>query len=277
MKNFFKLLYIILIAVIFVYLYARFIEPAMLNVHYECIYNELIDEEEITILQFSDLHISEYFNIDDLYKAVEKINRENPDIVVFTGDLFDHYDDYDNKDELFRIWNALDMIDASIGKYAVYGNHDYGGGAENVYNQVMEKGGFNLLKDENILLENYNINIIGLDDSIFGKGNRDFLNDVIDVNHYNIVLSHEPDIVDYLLEYNIDLLLSGHSHGGQVNLPFINSLPVLGEKYVRGMYKFENFRETQLYVNIGLGTSQLPFRFMAVPELSVITLNKVKQ
>jgi predicted MPP superfamily phosphohydrolase len=72
------------------------------------------------------------------------------------------------------------------------------------------------------------------------------------------------------------LFLTGHSHGGQVNLPIISYTPPLAQKYVRGMYEIDNNRQTKIYVNVGLGTSTLPLRFMAVPELTVITISGMK-
>ncbi|MBP8692487.1 MAG: metallophosphoesterase, partial [Sedimentibacter sp.] len=93
---------------------------------------------------------------------------------------------------------------------------------------------------------------------------------------YNIVLSHEPGVADLFLEYAADLFLTGHSHGGQVNLPVISYTPPLAQKYIRGMYDLNNYRQTKVYVNVGLGTSTLPLRFMAIPELTVITINGKK-
>ena len=277
MKKFLSIISVIILAASAIYIYARFIEPNFLIVHYENIKNSRISEsiEDLKILQLSDMHISEYFDEKDLVKVVEKINEEAPDIVVFTGDLIDEYNKYENKDNVNKIWEAMKYINAPLGKYAIYGNHDYGGGAERVYKMVMENSGFILLKNEKITLEDYNINIIGMDDSIFGNFEKEKLINFLDDDSYNIVLSHEPDVVDYLLEYNIDLFLSGHSHGGQVNLPLVNSLPLLAKKYTGGIYSFNNYRQTILYVNIGLGTSQMPLRFMAPPELSVFMLKSM--
>ncbi|WP_019229301.1 metallophosphoesterase [Sedimentibacter sp. B4] len=271
MKKILSVLSILMTILIMIYIYARFIEPELLTVRYETINTDYIKKEGIKILQFSDTHISEYFDIDDLNNAIDKINEENPDIVVFTGDLIDQFNNYENKDNIHEIWEALGSINAPI-KYAVYGNHDYGGGAEKVYKEIMEKSGFKLLINEKEELPQYNINFIGMDDSIFGEYEPAVISGHMDKDMYNIVLSHEPDVADKLLEYSIDLLLAGHSHGGQVNLPFANYLPSLGEKYVRGFYDFDNFRQTKVYVNIGLGTSTIPMRFMAAPELTVITL-----
>lgn len=277
MKNFLRVVTVMFLISISLYVYARFIEPNMLHVHYENITSKLISKnsDEIKILQFSDTHLSDYFNIDDLEKVVNKINNEKPDIVVFSGDLIDHYLSFSYKGDISQIYEVLGNINAPMGKYAVYGNHDYGGGAEKVYENIMENSGFVTLVNEGFKIEEYNINIIGLDDSIFGNLDIQKLNANIYDNYFNIVISHEPDVVDNLLEYNIDLFLSGHSHGGQVHIPFFSSaiFPPLGEKYTRGLYEFENYRNTRLYVNIGIGTSQIPFRFMAVPEISVFMLN----
>lgn len=276
MKKFFYFLFIIFLIIAVVFIYARFIEPNLLTVHYENIQSSRINggQDKIKILQFSDMHISKYFNDKDIKKVVEKINAENPDIVFFTGDLIDEYSSYEKKDNINEIWEELSLINAPLGRYAIYGNHDYGGGAERAFREIIENSGFILLKNEKIKLEDYNINIIGMDDSIFGEIEKEKIIESLDDDRYNIVLSHEPDVVDYMLEYNIDLFLSGHSHGGQVNIPFIKYLPALGKKYTSGMYTFSNFRQTMLYVNIGLGTSKIPMRFMAPPELTVLTLGE---
>lgn len=275
MKKFISFIWFIFLIAAALYIYSRFIEPNFLTVHYININNSLINysEKDIKILQFSDMHVSDYFNEKDINKVVEKINDEKPDIVVFTGDLIDEYNNYENKENVDEIWSILGKINAPLGKYAIYGNHDYGGGAERIYKRIMENSDFVILKNNKVTLTDHNINIIGMDDSIFGSFNKEQLINLLDEEKYNVVLSHEPDVVDNLLEHNIDLFLSGHSHGGQINLPFINSFPPLAKKYTGGIYTFNNYRQTLCYVNIGLGTSQMPLRFMATPELSVFVLN----
>ncbi len=273
MKLFLKILLFFILSVIVFYAYARFIEPVLLIVQYENIYSNLFsDKNNIKIIQFSDAHISEFFDVNDLRKIVNKINKENPDIVVFTGDLLERYNEYENRDNIHEIWEVLNEINAPLGKYAVYGNHDYGGGAERAYKKIMENGGFELLINEKIKIDEHYINIIGMDDSIFGTINKEVIVSYLDEDYYNIILSHEPDVAEYFLEYNADLFLTGHSHGGQINLPFINYTPPLAQKYKRGMYNIDNFRQTKVYVNVGLGTSQIPMRFMAAPELTVFTM-----
>jgi len=210
--------------------------------------------------------------VTNLKKAVHKINAQNPQIVVFTGDLINKFNHYDNKENIHEIWEVLSEINAPLGKYAVYGNHDYGGGAERAYRQIMTNSGFKILVNENIKIKENNINIIGLDDSIFGTFDKETIVSLLDENYYNIIISHEPDVAEYFLQYSTDLFLAGHSHGGQVNLPFIRYTPLLAQKYIRGLYGIDNYRQTKIYVNIGLGTSTIPMRLMAAPELTVITL-----
>ncbi|HNZ83163.1 MAG: metallophosphoesterase [Sedimentibacter sp.] len=264
----------LILASIILYSYARFIEPVLLTVKYENIYSDLLNEknDNIKIIQFSDSHISRYFNVTNLKKAVHKINAQNPQIVVFTGDLINKFNHYDNKENIHEIWEVLSEINAPLGKYAVYGNHDYGGGAERAYRQIMTNSGFKILVNENIKIKENNINIIGLDDSIFGTFDKETIVSLLDENYYNIIISHEPDVAEYFLQYSTDLFLAGHSHGGQVNLPFIRYTPLLAQKYIRGLYGIDNYRQTKIYVNIGLGTSTIPMRLMAAPELTVITL-----
>lgn len=277
MKKIIKFVTVLFIIIVAFYIHARFIEPNKFNINYESISSDFISQkvDNIRIVQFSDTHISDYFNINDLKKVVDSINGQNPDIVIFTGDLIDHYNNYGYKGDINKIWETLSEINAPLGKFAVYGNHDYGGGAEKVYKKIMDNSNFKILVNDNVKIESHNINVIGLDDAIFGNIDEDKIIKIIDDNYFNIVISHEPDIIDKYLEYNIDLFLAGHSHGGQVNIPILsaNMLPPLGEKYINGIYKFENFRETVMYVNVGIGTSQVPLRFMATPEITVFNLN----
>lgn len=277
MKLFSKLTGLLFLASIILFLYARLIEPVLLTVKYENIHSNFVNDksDNIKIIQFSDTHLSEFFGVKNLKKAVNKINNQNPHIVVFTGDLIEQYNEYEDKDNIHEIWEVLSKINAPLGKYAVYGNHDYGGGAERAYKIIMENSGFQVLLNENAKIEEYNINIIGMDDSIFGTFDKEVIVNLLDEDYFNIILSHEPDASEHFLEYNADLFLTGHSHGGQISLPFINYTPPLAQKYVRGMYEVDNYRQTKIYVNVGLGTSTLPMRFMAPPELTVITLNAI--
>ncbi|MGL5414649.1 MAG: metallophosphoesterase [Clostridium sp.] len=232
------------------------------------------DENKIKIVQFTDTQLGEYYSIKDFKKAVNKINNLKPDIVIFTGDLIDNFSKYEDREKVSEV---LEGIRANIGKYAVYGNHDYGGGAIRNYKTIMENGGFILLRNSNEIIEykGKKINIFGCDDALFGKYNVEETIRGIEENNINILAVHEPDISEKFKEYPIDLILSGHSHGGQIYLPFIGPLKknILSKKYNRGMYELENKKNTKLYVNTGLGNTKIPFRFLTIPEVVAFNIS----
>lgn len=275
MKIIKRLTLIILCFLVVAWVYSIKIEPKMLIKKEIKLKNDInYNNGNVKIIQFSDVHLGDFFSLNQLEKVVKKINENEPDIVVFTGDLIDVASQYENINE---ISNVLSKIDVKLGKYAVYGNHDYGGGAVRVYENIMKESGFKVLVNENHSIKvspNKNINILGVDDVLLGKPNIEKTVKNIRRNDYNILLSHEPDYVDKFKDYNIDLVLSGHSHGGQVYIPFYGPLKstTYGEKYTRGLYNLNNQRDTKLYVNTGLGNTKLPIRLGNVPNISLFEI-----
>ncbi|NFT08711.1 metallophosphoesterase, partial [Clostridium botulinum] len=228
----------------------------------------------IKIAQISDIHLGDYYTIDKLEKLVNKVNSQNADIIVFTGDLFDNVSKFEDTSKVAPI---LKKLNAKIGKYAIYGNHDYGGGAKNIYKNVMEDSGFKILVNDqaNVKLDSgKTISILGLDDALLGNPDVEKTVRNIKESNYNLLLLHEPDLSDKFVSYNIDLILAGHSHGGQVKIPFLGEIvtPPLAEKYKDGLYNLNTQRNTQLYVNSGIGNTKMPFRFMNVPEVSIFEI-----
>lgn len=122
---------IILCFLVVAWVYSIKIEPKMLIKKEVKLKNDInYNNGSVKIIQFSDVHLGKFFSLNQLEKVVKKINENEPDIVLFTGDLIDVASQYENINE---ISNVLSKIDAKLGKYAVYGNHDYGGGAVRVY------------------------------------------------------------------------------------------------------------------------------------------------
>lgn len=225
-------------------------------------------QEELAGLRcvfFSDTHIGLGLLGNELQQVADAINALQPDIVLFGGDLFESYQQYPGHDA--EVIAALASIKAPYGKYAVYGNHDQGGGAANVYPEILAAGGFTLLVNESRQVGDLPLNLIGLDDFLLGNGDLTQVAALIRADCYNILLCHEPDVLAELTEENIDLALSGHTHGGQVCIPIRGPLvlPPLGEKYVSGRYTLPN--GTFLYVTQGVGTTKVPLRLLAPPEL----------
>ena len=232
--------------------------------------------EAIRVVQFSDVHIKEDFTYKNLDKVVNMINKQNPDVVVFTGDLYDNYAKYNDDANIIE---KLKGIHAKYDKIAIWGNRDYGGGAIRQYENVMTQAGFTVLKNENWYVTtetNKKILFTGLDDSMLGNVFMPDSTKIYD-SDYEILLTHEPDTADTFLEYDYDLVLSGHSHGGQIRIPFfpeINRKAVLStslaSKYTGGMYQLGS--NTNMYVNTGIGTTHISVRFGVVPEISVFTI-----
>ena len=197
--------------------YARYIEPYLLTQESVQYVSEDLAEllNGIRIAIFADTHFSEYYTPEDFQKVVDRINAEKPDLIFFLGDLIDDYSTYPG--DVGEIEKGLCSLEAGIGKYAVYGNHDYGGKMEFDYPEVMKAGGFHLLINESVYLEDLNLEVMGIDDMVIGYGDPDAAA-VLKEERYNVVLCHEPDIADRLKSYAVDLMLSGHTHGRQINL-----------------------------------------------------------
>lgn len=257
--------------------YAEYIEPYWIDITHHTISNKLLPKgfSGTKIVQFSDTHLGFQYNLKQLKKTVKKINDLNPDIVVFTGDLMDKPDDYNNQDV---ISNLLFQIQAPLGKFCIYGNHDHGGNGTSAYEKIMSDSGFVLLQNTNATVVNQEkekIYIAGIDEPMLGSPEWETtFNDITD-SEYCVLLAHAPDFADRAHEYPVILQISGHSHGGQVRVPILGALitPPFAKKYIEGMYEVSSLK---LYVNRGLGTTRLPLRFLSRPEITTFTLESLQ-
>lgn len=250
--------------------YAVKIEPYRLVVRNHHLGKEK-SSEDFKVVHISDIQVSESYTENRLGKLVDKINSQAPDIVVFTGDLYDNYAAYHPEK---KVEKALSDIDAKYGKFAVWGNRDYGGGAMRAYEKIMQNGGFKLLTNEAEVLRLSNgkkIGIGGLDDVLFGKPDYSLMESE-DVKNcdYKIVMLHESDAAERLPEKSSDLILAGHSHGGQVKIPFFKMKTSLAKKYTDGFYDVNGMK---LFVNTGIGTSHYSVRFLVPPEIDVFHIS----
>ncbi|WP_141431351.1 metallophosphoesterase [Bacillus sp. 03113] len=258
------------------YQYSRHIEPNLLDINQFEIKNKRIPKSfhQFKIIQFSDTHLGFQYRLNQLKDLVDTINSLNPDIIFFTGDLMDNPNRYDNPQELIPF---LQKLNAPFGKFAVYGNHDHGGYGTEIYKSIIEESGFTLLLNEGKeikLIDQSHIYVIGIDDAKLGKPDFRKATSNVSKSAFKILLSHAPDLADEAVQYGIHLQLSGHSHGGQIKIPFYGALvkPPYARKYVEGFYSIKSTIPLTLYVNRGLGTTRLPFRFLSVPELTLFTL-----
>lgn len=231
-------------------------------------------------VQLSDIHIDEFTEPYFVREAVDHINRLAPDAVLLTGD-FVTYQYAPKKFAEASAWQCANILAAlkCPHRYAIFGNHDVLI-SENIVGAALKDNGITVLRNWYVPLERGSARVwlAGLDDAVAGKPDPDAAIPEPIRNRPNepvILMCHAPDYADTLLKHAagqaISLMLSGHTHGGQVRIPLMPlvHLPTLGKKYIEGWF---NLGSMQLHVNRGLGTVGVPVRFNCAPQLSVLTL-----
>ena len=280
MKKILKFLLFAIVVIILIIAYSRYVGTSgLVTKEYKIETNKIDDSfDGLKIVHFSDLHYKRIINRERLESVVEEINLINPDIVFFTGDLIDKDFDITDQDKI-DLTECLKMINSKYGKYAVNGNHDYVRD-ENLLNEIYDGSDFILLNNNYDIIYgdgDDKLFIGGLDNYSYGKSDIDkvmnyFVNNE-DIS-YKIILVHEPDYADnFINRYNIDLILSGHSHNGQVNIPYIKKLflPYGSKKYYENYYEINN---TLMYVSSGIGESRINFRLFNRPSINFYRINK---
>ncbi|KNZ43012.1 hypothetical protein AKG39_04115 [Acetobacterium bakii] len=228
-------------------------------------------ETLIKIVFFGDTHFGEFYDTSQLDRIVEKVNAENPDIVIFTGDLIGASGEFISNPDCISL--GLAEIHATYGKYGVFGNHEYALYQEYDYEETMKAGGFEVLVNDWVDIPEINVRILGIDDYYQGSPDKD-LGSEARMDAFNILITHEPDFVDQMNIDGVQLILAGHTHGGQISIPFLTEkiLPFGGEKYIKGLFEIGMDGKTDLFVTKGIGTTKLPFRFMNIPEIVSIEI-----
>jgi len=229
------------------------------------------NKENLKILQVSDLHLNN-FGIKE-QNILKNINDVKADIVLFTGDVID------KKENLALLELFLKGLEKQSKKAAILGNWEYWGKIDiQALSKLYSNYKIDLLINENInyKLENQGVNIIGIDDFLGGKPNYKKSIENVQKSDYQIVMTHCPEHKDMIAKEKtnekIDLVLSGHTHGGQINiLGYVPFKPKGSGKYLSGWYKSDDLK---LYVSKGIGTSILPVRFGSRAELTVFYFPK---
>jgi len=223
--------------------------------------------KSIKILHISDVHAKK--NNENLF-IWDEIGKLSFDAAAITGDFIQ-----DKHTEALPHLPYLRELTKKVPVFYVFGNHEVCERSE--MRELFESAGITVLEDEiaKINISGVFINILGIRDYYLilrhGFGNIFEMLKVLDPNDFNIVLSHQPQVFKYAKSYNVDLMLSGHTHGGQVRLPFFPTLFAPGQgflpKYGDGWYH-EN--SSNLYISKGVGTTVFPFRIFNQPEISVL-------
>lgn len=220
----------------------------------------------LRVVFFSDLHIGRTCPPRRLENVVRRINALKPDLVLFGGDFFAKFLRDAWALPFSELARQLRRIRAPKGKYAVLGNHDVREGARPFFEDLFAAGGFTVLWDE-VVYPAPGVALCGLSPYSSGRALR-----AMPADGWRICLCHMPDKARYLPLKKADLMLSGHSHAGQVRLPAVTRLilPPGGKFYPFGLYRPQGPGAAQLYVSRGIGMSGVPFRFLAPPELVVL-------
>ena len=267
-------IFLLIILIIFIS-YSMFIEPNLLKINEHKIETNKITESYhgLKVVQFSDINYGTSFNEKDLEKLINKINELKPDIVIFTGNLIDKNIKIDNKNKKILI-KHLSKIETTLYKYAIYGKSDN----NNTFKEIMAKTNFTILNNESKLIYNGDetpIVLIGFNNN--QETDYSIINKPIDeidiTNFYKIVLSHSQDITDKILMHNPDLILSGSTLGGIINLGFTK--PLFLEKNTKYYENYYNLNNTKLYISNGLGTDEFNLRFNNVPSINFFRFYKI--
>lgn len=272
-----KMVFFIIVVVTLFFLYITYVANKKVIVKEERIVSDKLPDNfnGLKIIQFSDLHFGTTISKSELSNLVDIINHRSPDIVVFTGDLIDSNYKIKPKEQE-DIIKILKNINASVGKYAIMGDED-----SDEFSTIFNQSEFIILNNDYDLIYQKNntpILLIGLNSSI---------NDLIDIDKaysyfseethnseiYTISLLHEPDSVDEIVsQYKTDLFLAGHSHNGQLRIPYLGSIIKKdgAKKYDQQFYDLES---SKLYISSGIGTNQSGIRLFCHPSINFFRLS----
>jgi predicted MPP superfamily phosphohydrolase len=228
-----------------------------------------------SIVLLSDFHYDPYFSVHPLRAAIPMVEALRPDLIALTGDFvtvpfFG--------DEVKGAWTAepcadlLGRLAAPYGVWAVLGNHDWNTDPRRVTGALQAKG-IHVLANQSVAIERDGVRfwLAGVDDVLSRTADLPSTLKNVPTGEPVVLMAHEPDFADEACRFPIDLQLSGHSHGGQVRIPFLPPiyLPPMAKKYVLGTYQVGPL---PLYTNAGLGTVGVAVRLNCPPEITLITL-----
>ncbi len=269
--------------------FAAFISSAMVEPHEIEITHQRISISKLPrefhgfrIVQLSDIHHSDFLDKEEVAEAVRRANELKPDLIALTGDYVTYSRNY-----IPECAQALGVLRAPQGVFAVLGNHDHSVDGEMMAAALVDQN-IRVLNNENvrIKLDKSYIRLAGIDDMM---KKRDDLTTALLGTHRGetrILLAHNPAIIREAARAGVDLVLSGHTHGGQINWRLLTgredrkatsqTMQWMRRKNRRPrgsmLRGYAQLGSTQLYVNRGLGTVVVPLRYGCSPEITLIEL-----
>ncbi|MGI8494778.1 MAG: metallophosphoesterase [Pyrinomonadaceae bacterium] len=243
-------------------------EANLLTVEEETIYLKRLPREleGFRIVQLSDIHHSPFTDLEHITRAVEIANDLEPDMFVLTGDFVSHETEY-----IAPMAEVMGTLRSEFGTYACLGNHDHWTDGELV-TDLLRGEGIKVLINEGFRFRARSASfwLAGVDDLMVGKTDVKAAMLGSFETEMKMLLAHNPAIIHRAARYNVDLMFSGHTHGGQVKIRD-EEKKILKRRMSSGLHRR---KETQVYITRGIGTVVVPFRYQCPPEISLIELRK---
>lgn len=272
------IIFIILLTISWlVIFYGSFIEPRLIKVVEQNINLTEKPSEQIKIALIADIHVGPYKKEGFTKKVAQKIINQNPDIVLIAGDhVF-------GKEKYAKYLVGLKKLTDKYPTYAVWGNHEYNIGDPNNLSNFKDKTEFikkiyqeinvDLINNHNRLIDN-KFWLLGVDSVWAGKDNIDLALQNTTNDLPKLLLAHNPDIIYKVVDKNIDIVVAGHTHGGQIRLPLIGQIISvgldLGREYDYGLFEFSDIL---LYITKGIGEAGPRARLFSRPEIVILNVN----
>jgi uncharacterized protein len=217
------------------------------------------------IVHLSDIHHSPFTNLEHISRAVQVSNHLKPDMFVLTGDYVSHETEY-----IAPVAKVLGKLEAEFGTFACLGNHDHWTDADFV-TESFRKVNINVLINEGFRLNirESSFWLAGVDDYMVGKTDVPASMRGSFPDEMKILLAHNPVIIRQAAKFGVDLMFSGHTHGGQIKVRDAKKRIFPKRKLSSGLHRRKN---TQIYITRGIGTVVLPVRYQCPPEISLIEL-----
>src|SRR5215475_14204368 len=239
--------------------------------------------DHLSIVHLTDIHAGPFMTEEDLAPYIEAVNRLKPDIIALTGDFVSF-----RLDEVAPCVAAIAQLQARYGIYGCLGNHDFYAHAQDELTARLGARGIRIIRDGaiSIPIANSAVNILGIDNLRQGRSNlvRAMRAAAKDPGEVRVLLSHRPEIFPRAAAEGIEVVLSGHYHGGQIKLVPGNDSPSIARlltPYVEGLFRLplnkegsERSGESLLFVSRGIGTTALPVRLNCPPQIAHLTLRK---
>jgi len=254
--------------------YARLVEPHHYWISETDIFIRDLPErfEDFRITQLTDVHHSRILGLDEVRRVVELAQQTRPDMFVLTGDYTTSYRRF-----IEPCAEALSSLNAPEGVWAVLGNHDHYTDPE-LTTRALERHHISVMNNAHTTLRRGpdSLQLSGIDDWTWNAVDWTRAFSGLNPSTPTVLLSHQPSVLDFEQTRDVSLILSGHTHGGQLRLPFVGAparFATTDLKYDRGLFRRG---ETQLYVSSGTGVIGLPVRLGVRPEIAVLRLKAKK-